>query len=350
MPTDCARRGEQQRRRCASCNEEALCTSSSHRPMRWSSLAPPATSPTRRSSPRCSRWPAGAASTFPSSASPSRAGPATSSSSAPRRACTEYGGLDQAAFAEARRRNLRYVDGDYNDPTTFARLKSELGKRQAPARTTWRSRRACSRRWSSSSRRPALPRTRGSSSRSRSAATSPRRASSTRCCTDVFPEECDLPHRPLPGQGSGAEHPLLPLRERVSRADLQPPLRRERADHDGRELRREGPRQVLRRDRRHPRRDPEPPAAGRQLPRDGGALVDVPRGHPRRAGEGAAHGAADERRAHGARAVPRLPRRAGRREGLVHGDVRGAAAVHRLVALGRRAVLRARGQVRSSRR
>ena len=41
------------------------------------------------------------------------------------------------------------------------------------------------------------------------------------------------------------------------------------------ELRREGARQVLRRDRRHPRRDPEPPAPDRQLPGDGGA-VDRP--------------------------------------------------------------------------
>ena len=69
------------------------------------------------------------------------------------------------------------------------------------------------------------------------------------------------------------------------------------------------------------------------------------RGDPRRAGEGAAHGAADGRRAHGARAVSRLPRRAGRREGLVHGDLRGAAPPRRLVALGGRAVLRPRRQV-----
>ena len=82
-----------------------------------------------------------------------------------------------------------------------------------------------------------------------------------------------LPHRPLPRQGGGPEHPLLPLRQRLPRADLEPPLRRERADHDGRELRREGPRQVLRGDRRHPRRHPEPPAADRQLPRHGGAVV-----------------------------------------------------------------------------
>ena len=41
-------------------------------PTRWSSSAPPATSPTRRSSRRCRRWPAAASSTFRSSASPSR--------------------------------------------------------------------------------------------------------------------------------------------------------------------------------------------------------------------------------------------------------------------------------------
>ena len=48
------------------------------------------------------------------------------------------------------------------------------------------------------------------------------------------------------------------------------------------------------------------------------------RGDPRRAGQGAPQRAPHERRAHGARTVQRLPRRAGRREGLVHGDVRGA--------------------------
>ena len=79
-------------------------------------------------------------------------------------------------------------------------------------------------------------------------------------------------------------------------------------------------------------------------------LEHVPRGDPRRAGEGAAHGAPDERREHGARPVQGLPRRAGRREGLLHGDVRRAPAVRRLVALGRRAVLRARGQVARRRR
>ena len=50
-------------------------------------------------------------------------------------------------------------------------------------------------------------------------------------------------------------------------------------------------------------------------------------------------------RRHGARPVPRLPRRAGRRQGLLHGDLRRAAPVRRLLALGGRALLRARRQV-----
>src|SRR6476646_207682 len=45
--------------------------------------------------------------------------------------CNEYVGLDQAAF-EKLLANLRYVDGDYKDPKTFERLKSELGKAKRP--------------------------------------------------------------------------------------------------------------------------------------------------------------------------------------------------------------------------
>ena len=82
-------------------------------------------------------------------------------------------------------------------------------------------------------------------------------------CTASSPSR-RLPHRPLPRQGAGAEPPLLPLRQLVPRADLEPQLRRERADHDGRGLRRAGARRVLRRGRRDPRRRPEPPAPGRR--------------------------------------------------------------------------------------
>ena len=72
----------------------------------------------------------------------------------------------------------------------------------------------------------------------------------------------DLPHRPLPGQGDGPEHPRVPLRERHLRAGLEPQLHRPRADHRGRVDRRRGPRPLLRGGRRAARHRAEPPAAG----------------------------------------------------------------------------------------
>ena len=44
----------------------------------------------------------------------------------------KHGGLDSAAFAKLMGR-LRYVDGDYNDPATFAAIKKELGAAKRPA-------------------------------------------------------------------------------------------------------------------------------------------------------------------------------------------------------------------------
>ena len=52
----------------------------------------------------------------------------------------------------------------------------------------------------------------------------------------AFSGEPHLSHRSLPRQGGGAEPSVLPLRQRVSRAGVEPQLRRQRADHDGREL------------------------------------------------------------------------------------------------------------------
>src|SRR4051812_26886566 len=43
----------------------------------------------------------------------------------------EYGRFDEAAFAKLVER-LRYVDGDYNDPSTFAQLRTALGDAQRP--------------------------------------------------------------------------------------------------------------------------------------------------------------------------------------------------------------------------
>ncbi|HTM46955.1 MAG TPA: glucose-6-phosphate dehydrogenase [Polyangiaceae bacterium] len=45
---------------------------------------------------------------------------------------TEYGGYDEAAFAQLASK-LRYVDGDYGDETTFAQLRAEMGQAQRPA-------------------------------------------------------------------------------------------------------------------------------------------------------------------------------------------------------------------------
>jgi glucose-6-phosphate 1-dehydrogenase len=44
----------------------------------------------------------------------------------------KHGGLDAAAFAKLSSQ-LRYVDGDYQDPATFAALRKELGSAQRPA-------------------------------------------------------------------------------------------------------------------------------------------------------------------------------------------------------------------------
>jgi glucose-6-phosphate 1-dehydrogenase len=45
---------------------------------------------------------------------------------------TEYGGLDAEAFPKLAAL-MRYVDGDYNDPATFARIKAELQSAERPS-------------------------------------------------------------------------------------------------------------------------------------------------------------------------------------------------------------------------
>ena len=145
----------------------------------------------------------------------------------------QHGGVDEAAFAKLCGL-LRYVDGDYQDPATFEALRKELGAAQHPAHylaippVTVRDGRRATR----ASR--AAPEAPGSSSRSRSAATSSRRRRSTRSCSSNFDESSIFRIDHYLGQAAGAEPALLPLRQLVPRADLEPPPRRERADHDGR--------------------------------------------------------------------------------------------------------------------
>src|SRR5262249_39624044 len=89
-----------------------------------------------------------------------------------------------------------------------------------------------------------------------------------------------VPHGPVLRQGGGGAPVFLPVRELVPRADLEPQLRREHPDHDGRELRGARPGPLLRGGRRAARRRPEPHAADGGNPGDG-----APR---RRRGRGAA--------------------------------------------------------------
>src|SRR3954469_20446775 len=49
-----------------------------------------------------------------------------------RESVEKHGGLDPAAFAKLSSL-LRYVDGDYQDPSTFATVRKELGSAQHPA-------------------------------------------------------------------------------------------------------------------------------------------------------------------------------------------------------------------------
>ena len=132
---------------------------------------------------------------------------------------------------------LSYVAGDYQDPATFDALRQALGSATRPLFYL------------------AIPpslfgtvavglgavrlrRTRlVSSSKSRSAAISCPRRRSTRRSTNLSPSRrsfASITSR----QRAGAEPSLLPVRQRVSRADLESPLCRERADHDGGSLRR----------------------------------------------------------------------------------------------------------------
>ena len=80
-----------------------------------------------------------------------------------------------------------------------------------------------------------------------------------------------LPDRPLPREDGPRRDPLPAVREHDVRADLEPQLRLLGPDHDGRELRRRGPRPLLRPGRRAARRGRQPPDAGGRRGRDGAA-------------------------------------------------------------------------------
>ena len=116
----------------------------------------------------------------------------------------------------------------------------------------------------------------------------------------------DLPHRPLPGQGDGAEPAGAAVRQLDLRADLEPHLGGQRADHRRRDPRRRRTRRVLRDDGRDARHRAEPRPAGAVAVPHGAAHVLPPGGDPRREGQAAARHPAAGRRGRDRR--PRRPR------------------------------------------
>ena len=89
----------------------------------------------------------------------------------------------------------------------------------------------------------------------------------------AFQGSADLPHRPLPRQGNGAEPDGAALRQRDLRAAVAGAVYQERADHGGGNGRRRQPRGLLRPDRRAARHGAEPLAATAVHRRDGAAGV-----------------------------------------------------------------------------
>ena len=191
----------------------------------------------------------------------------------------KHGGLDPAAF-EKLCGLLRYVDGDYNDPPRFRPSARSSASAQRPAHYL------------------AIPPVLfGPVVEQLGKAVAPtgarvivekpfgrdlaRRRSSTRSCLSTFDEKAIFRIDHYLGKAAGSQHAVLPLRQLVPRAVLEPQPCRERADHDGRGLRRAGPRRVLRSDRHHPRRGAESSVPGSGQPGDGAAGPHRQRIHPR---------------------------------------------------------------------
>ncbi len=111
------------------------------------------------------------------------------------------------------------------------------------------------------------------------------RRSARRRAARGVPRAPDLPDRPLPREGDGAEHPGAAVRERDLRAALEPPVRGARRAHRRRVTRGRPPEHVLRAGRSAARHRAEPPPAGARPHRDGAAGELLGRRGARREGQ-----------------------------------------------------------------
>ena len=146
------------------------------------------------------------------------------------------------------------------------------------------------------------------------------------------------------GQGGGAEHPRVPLRERAVRADLESQFHRPHPDRHPRNSRVGSARRFLRVDRRVQGHGGHAPVPGDGVRRDRAAHRAGAAGDQRGEEQGLPVAVADQPRACGARPVHRLPARGRRVSRIGDRDVRRAEVRHRQLALGGRALLSAHGQ------
>ena len=198
--------------------------------------------------------------------------------------------LDEDVFARLAAR-FSYVPGDFGDADTYERVAAAIKGEGAPGLLP---------------RDPAVPvldRGQGTlgggpheerPGRGREAVRARPRVgeSARRGPPPVHRRVAAVPHRPLPREDGARGDPLPAVREHDAGAGLEPELHRERADHDGRGLRRRGSRPLLRPGRRVARRGREPPDAGGRRDGDGGARgrrSPDPEGRPDRGVQGGRH-------------------------------------------------------------
>ena len=153
-------------------------------------------------------------------------------------------------------RCMTFLSGDFEKPDTYQRLKDLLAELDENSRwaamccSTWRWPTVSSAPSPASWARPGwwMPAPRAFPPPDRGKALRPRPGlgQGAQCLPAEMAEgRTDLPHRPFPGQGDGAEHHGAALRQRAVRADLEPRPHRPCPDHGGRIHRRGDARQIL---------------------------------------------------------------------------------------------------------